>query len=194
MTVDQTEKDSRRVTAERNREAILDAAEELMRAGRGINVSALANESGVSRPTVYAHFAETEQIVEAVVQRSVLRATAAIEGAEPDKGPADEALRRVIEAAWSEIGSDSAIAQGAATYLSAEAMHRAHAKARALIARLLERGRKEGAFRTDLSSEWILTCALSLIHAAHDEVRAGRMKSSKALEELTTTLGEIFAP
>jgi AcrR family transcriptional regulator len=107
VTVEQKEKDSRRITAERNREAILDAAEELLRSGRGINVSALANESGVSRVTVYSHFAETEQIVEAVVQRSVLRATAAIEGAQPDDGPADEALQRVIAAAWIEIGRDS---------------------------------------------------------------------------------------
>jgi AcrR family transcriptional regulator len=187
------EKDSRRVTAERNREAILDAAEELLRSGRGVNVSALASESGVSRVTVYSHFPETEEIVEAVVQRSVLRASAAIEGAEPDKGPADEALARVIATAWSEIGRDSAIAQGAATYLSAEAMHRAHAKARELVSRLLERGRSDGTFRTDLSSEWLLTCALSLIHAAHDAVRAGRVQSDRALDELTTTLGEIFA-
>ena len=194
MKVEAKEKDSRRVTAERNREAILDAAEELLRSGRGITVSALANESGVSRVTVYSHFPETEQIVEAVVQRSVLRATAAIEGAHPDEGPADAALARVVAAAWSEIGRDSAIAQGASTYLSADAMHRAHAKARELVSRLLERGRSDGTFRTDLSSEWLLTCALSLIHASHDAVRAGRVRSDTALDELTTTLGEIFAP
>jgi len=44
----------REALAERNAEAILDAAERLLARGEQTSVSALAGEAGLSRPTVYA--------------------------------------------------------------------------------------------------------------------------------------------
>lgn len=36
---------------------------------------------------------------------------------------------------------------------------------------MVERGRREGAFPTDVATEWLITSFLALIHAAADEVR-----------------------
>ena len=99
-----TATDHRRATAERNVEAILDGAERLAEQGKQLSISAVAGEAHVSRVTVYAHFEGLEQLVEALVQRAVSRAVATIEAAEPERGPADEALRRVIAASWEELG------------------------------------------------------------------------------------------
>jgi len=187
-----TATDHRRATAERNAEAILDAAAHIAESGRQLSISAVASEAGVSRVTVYAHFEGLEQLVEALVERAVTRATATIAAAEPGRGPADEALRRVIAASWEELGRHQGIGLVVAGELSAEATHRAHHGAARLIRELVDRGRKERAFRTDVPAEWLVASYFALVHGARDEVLAGRMKRGPALEALEATLTDLF--
>jgi hypothetical protein len=71
-------------------------------------------------------------------------------------------------------------------------MRRAHESARAVIRGLLERGRHEGAFRTDVPMGWLITSSLALIHAAAEEVRAGELDTQAALDVLTATVTELF--
>src|SRR5215469_6101910 len=58
--------DPRRETAERNVQAILDAAEELLEQRQAVTIVAVAKQAGVSRVTVYAHFQTWEALLEAV--------------------------------------------------------------------------------------------------------------------------------
>jgi TetR/AcrR family transcriptional regulator, mexCD-oprJ operon repressor len=187
-----TATDHRRATAERNLEAILDAAERLVENGRQLSISAVAGEAGLSRVTVYAHFEGLEQLVEALVERAVGRAVATIEAAEPERGPADEALRRVIAASWEELGRHQGIGRAAATELSAEATLRAHHGALRRIRKLVDRGRKEKTFRTDVPADWLVASYFALVHGARDEVLAGRMKRGPALDALEATLVALF--
>jgi AcrR family transcriptional regulator len=181
----------REVVAERNAEAILDATERLLARGQQTSVSALASEAGLSRPTVYAHFPNRQQVLEALVERTVRQAMAALEAAEPERGPAPAALRRLLASGWEEIGRHEAIGAAAAGQLGGDAMRRAHESARAVISRLLERGRREGAFRSDVPTGWLVTSCLALIHAAAEEVRAGGFDARAALEVLTATVTEL---
>ena len=185
--------DHRRAIAERNVEAILDAAEALLERKSQPSIAAVATEAGVSRVTVYAHFPTREALLEAVVERAVQRATVAFEAADPDTGPPMQALDRVIAAGWRELDRNSAIAQAAAEQLSPVVMTRAHEAARRRLRELVDRGRIEGAFRTDLSTEWLVTSWFALMHACGDEVRAGRMDAATALAALTATLHDVFA-
>jgi hypothetical protein len=57
---------------------------------------------------------------------------------------------------------------------------------------LIERGRREGAFRTDLSTEWLMACAYALFHAAAAEVRAGRLDADSAQRTLSVSLRDLF--
>jgi len=75
--------DHRRAVADRNRAAILDAAERLLADHSALNMAALAAAAGVSRPTLYAHFKTIPDVLEATVERVVQRSAAAIEAAEP---------------------------------------------------------------------------------------------------------------
>lgn len=184
--------DPRVATAARNVEAILDAAERLLQSRQEASISAVASEAGVSRVTVYSHFGDRRQLIEALAQRAVHRATAALQSAEPERGPAMQALQRIIAAGWEEIGRHEAIADAAAAELSAHAMRRSHAAARKVIGQLVERGRAEGAFRTDVSGGWLVTSALALMHAAAEGVRAGELESRAALDVLTVTIGDLF--
>jgi AcrR family transcriptional regulator len=181
----------REALAERNAQAILDAAERLLARGQQTSVSAVASEAGLSRPTVYAHFPDRQQVLEALVERTVRQAMAALEAAEPEHGPALAALQRLLATAWEEIDRHEAIGAAAAGQLSAEALRRAHESARTVIRRLLERGRREGAFRTDVPTGWLITSSLALIHAAAEAVRAGELDAQAALDVMRVTVTEL---
>lgn len=185
-------KGSRQATAERNVEAILDAAERLLEDGKGATISAVAAESGVSRVTVYSHFEDRRRLLESVVERAVRRVMAAIEPAASHEGPPLKALQRLIAAGWEELARNSAIRRASATELSAEAMHRVHGHAHLVIHALVARGREDGSFRTDVPVGWLVTSLLALIHAAADEVREGRLESDEAREALTATAVDVF--
>ena len=192
MTTAGVRQHPREALAERNAEAILDAAERLLARGQQTSVSALASEAGLSRPTVYAHFPDRRRVLEALVERTVRQAMATLEAAEPERGPALAALQRLLATGWEEIGRHEAIGVAAAGQLNAEAMRRSHESARAVIRRLVERGRREGAFRSDLPTGWLITSSLALIHAAAEEVRAGELHAQAALDVLTATVTGLF--
>lgn len=185
--------DRRQAIAHRNVEAILDGAERLLGRREQASISAVAAEAGVSRPTVYAHFPDRERLLEALVERAVRGATAAIESAEPDRGPAAEALQRLLAASWEELDRNEDIASASVAALSADAMRRAHDAVRAVIRRLVERGRREGSFRRDVPADWLVTSCLALIHAAAETVRAGELDSDGALEVLSLSVADLFA-
>jgi AcrR family transcriptional regulator len=184
--------DHRRATAERNVEAILGAAETLLRRRVQPSIAAVAKEAGVSRVTVYAHFPTREELLEAVVARVTDAADASLEAARPAEGDPVEALERVITVAWKEIERQQAIRQAAAEELSSEAVRRAHRKPAETIRRLVERGRRRGAFRTDLPVEWLVASCFSLLHTAADEVRAKRIKPEAAMTAVRSSLIELF--
>lgn len=179
--------------AERNVEAILDGAERLLQRHEQPSILAVANEAGVSRPTVYAHFGDRERLLEALVERAVRRAMTAIESADPERGPAVDALKRLIAASWKHVAHHEDIAHAAAAELSAHAMRRSHETARSVIRQVIERGRREGAFRTDVTTGWQVTTCLAMIHAAAEEVRAGELEPNAALELLSTTITDLLA-
>lgn len=184
--------DHRRATAERNIARILDAAERLLERGDQPTIVAVANEAGVSRVTVYAHFATREQLLEAVVERTVQRTTEALDAVEPERGPPLEALQRVIEVGWRDLDRNNAIAQAAGELLTPEVLRRTHETAHRRLRKLVARGRRSGDFRTDLPAEWLVTAFHALIHAAGDDVRAGRMRAGAALRTLRTTMHDLF--
>lgn len=187
-----TSTDHRRAKAERNVEAILDAAERLLRRRSQASIAGVAKEAGVSRVTVYAHFPSREELVEAVVARVTRAAHESIEDARPDEGDPVDALERVITVAWDELERQEAIRQAAAEELSAEAVHRAHQSAAATVRKLIERGRKAGVFRKDLPVEWLVASCFGLLHTGADEVREGRIKPDAARRAVRTSLVELF--
>jgi TetR/AcrR family transcriptional regulator, mexCD-oprJ operon repressor len=185
--------DPRQATAERNVEAILDAAERLLRRGERATISAVAGEAGVSRVTVYSHFRDRERLLEALTERQVKHVMAAIDSADPNSGSAMDALQRIVAAAWEQIARNEEIGRAASAELSADALRRAHEAAHGGLRRLVDRGRREGTFRTDLEPGWMVTSCLALIHAAAEEVRAGALGADAALEAVSATVADLVA-
>jgi AcrR family transcriptional regulator len=182
-----------RAIAERNVEAILDAAERLLRQRRDPNISAVATEAGLSRPTVYAHFSDRTTLIEAVVQRAVHHAMHEIDKVELDRGSAAEALERLIDAAWDQIAGATEIADAAIAALPAEGMRRSHAGGRDRVAKLIERGRAAGEFRDDVPVGFLVTACFALIHAAREDVGAGVLDEDAARAALLSTVPALVA-
>lgn len=185
--------DHRRAIAERNAEAILDATERLLARGSAASIAAVSAEAGVSRVTFYAHFPSRDALLEAVLERAVRAAAAAIAAAEPDVGPPAEALDRVVAESWRQLDRHDALARAVSEQLSSEARTRSHEAARVPIRRLVARGRRAGAFRTDIPAEFLVALFFAVLHAAADEARAGRLKATAAPAAVSATIRDLVA-
>lgn len=181
----------RKATAARNMEAILEAAERLLTEGHGLNFSAVADQAGVSRPTVYAHFPDRPALLSALVDRSIRQALAAIASAQPDHGPAPQALGRLATTGWRHLARHVQIARAAANDMPAAALHAHHEEAVDTIEALVKRGQRERSFRRDLPSRWLATSCLGLIHAAAHEVGSGHLDADQVGKVLPTTLVDL---
>ena len=181
-----------RQIADRNAEAILDAVDYLLRQHRPASIAAVAAGAGVSRVTVYAHYPTSQSLLEAAVERAVRRVSAALESASLESGPPVTALERMLELAWQHLASYGAMAQAVSEQLSPEAVARTHHAAQRAIGSLLERGRAEGAFRTDLPASWLVPACIALVHACADGVRAGSIHERDAPAILATSVRDLF--
>src|SRR5215468_6743024 len=181
-----------REVAERNVEAILDAAEELLQSQGHTSIAAVAAQAGVSRVTVYAHFPNWTALLEAAVERAVRQTMTALQSVHPDDGPPVEALERLLAATWQHLARYGAMAAAVAELLSPEAVTRTHQAAHHAVGALLERGQADGSFRTDLPLRWLVTASIALVHACADEVRAGHIDEHDAIRILTTTVHDLL--
>jgi TetR/AcrR family transcriptional repressor of lfrA len=81
----------------RTRKAILDAAMLVLADNPAASLGDIATAAHVGRSTLHRYFAERTDLLHALARHVHQLSNAAIEHAEPDCGPAVEALRRVVE-------------------------------------------------------------------------------------------------
>ncbi len=182
---------ARKAIAQQNLTAILDGAERLLRSGKALTFSAIAAEAGVSRPTVYAHFSDRAGLIAALVDRALREAVTALAAAQPDRGPPDEALRRVVTTGWEHLARHLEVARAAASDLPLDVLHQEHLEAERVIGSLIRRGQKESAFRDDLPAAWLASACLAVIHSAAARVNAGQMSTTSALDALLVTVVDL---
>ena len=70
---------ARRKDAEANRESILDAATVLLMQDRNTPLDPIARQAGLTRRTVYGHFAGRDELIDAVLIRAAARLTAELD-------------------------------------------------------------------------------------------------------------------
>jgi AcrR family transcriptional regulator len=177
----------RRADAERSIVRIEDAAIDALAGDPDVSMAEIARRAGVVRATIYAHFPTRESLIDAVTQRALSDARREMAAAEPERGDAADALRRVIAAAWRALGRFHALVAINVQLPPAE-LRRRHEAVLALLEPLIERGQRDGSFRSDVPLGWHLSMALALVHAASAEVQAGRAESGEAEEAVIATV------
>ncbi|RBQ22111.1 TetR/AcrR family transcriptional regulator [Spongiactinospora rosea] len=186
---------NRRADAVRSRAAILDAALRLLRADPDASVEAIAAAADVTRQTVYAHFRSRERLLAAVVEQVTGETAAAMDAADPDTGPAAEALLRVLDAAARTAERYPGLVQAIVTNpVSPRTDREAHAPISERLIRVIERGRASGEFDAGLPAGWLATVTITLAHAAGEQVAAGLMPPEEAARAMRTTLLRALTP
>jgi AcrR family transcriptional regulator len=178
----------RRADAERSVAAILDAALEALASDPDSSMSEIARRAGVVRATIYVHFPTRDALLDAVMEHAVAEVAEATRDAEPQRGEPKEALERVLRATWRELDRFHALLAINTTRLSAQELHRRHLPVLTQFAPLIERGQKEGVFRSDLPVSWHLAVIRAIVHTASNEIQAGRIGESDAETAMISTV------
>jgi TetR/AcrR family transcriptional repressor of mexCD-oprJ operon len=184
----------RRQVAQRNVEAIVDAALSLLEHDPKASLVEIAKAAGVSRPTLYAHFPTREDLVEATVKRALDDAQQEFAAADADDGPAKDALQRLITAGWRTLARHLTIARLALDVLPPKRLRQVHQPALDPFRRLIVRGQHTGEFRDDQPVEWMVTVLFALLHAAADGVTTGLLNRTSAAELIYGSTLAAFQP
>ncbi len=184
----------RRADAERSVARILDAALDALASDPEASMAEIARRAGVVRATIYVHFPTRESLIAAVTHRAISEVAHVIEAAEPERGDPADALRRVLAAAWRTLGRFHALVEVNARLPQAD-LHGRHQSVLASLEPLIERGQRDGTFRSDVSTAWHLAMILALVHAASAELKAGRVSAAQAEAAVVeTVLGALSGP
>ena len=169
----------------------MEAAVDALAGDPEASMAEIARQAGVVRATIYVHFPTRESLIDAVTDRAIAEATAVIEAAEPERGDAADALRRVLASAWRTLDRFHALVAINAQLPHADLRSKHHAVL-ATLAPLIERGQRDGSFRSGVPVAWHLSMVLALVHAASAELRSGRMRDEDAEGALlATVLGAV---
>src|SRR4051812_11434149 len=164
----------RRADAQRSIVRILDAAVDSLGEDPEASMSAIARRAGVVRATIYVHFPTRELLLDAVMENAVAQVAQAASDAEPAVGEPTEALERVLRATWRQLDQFQTLLTINTARLSPTELHRRHLPVLDLFVPLVERGQKDGSFRSDVPVSWHLAVIRALAHTASFELQAGR--------------------
>ncbi len=178
----------RRSDADRSVRAILEAALEALASDPDASMAEIARRAGVVRATIYAHFPTRESLLDAVMENAVAQVAEATRAAEPTRGEPQEALERVLRAAWQKLSSFHALLAINTARLSVKELHRRHLPVMTLFVPLIERGQKQGVFRGDVPVSWHLAVIRSLVHAASSELQSGRLSQPQVEQTVVSTV------
>lgn len=187
-----TDQPRRRADAQRNIDAIVAAARDLLGQGALPSMSQVAAAAGVGRVTLYAHFPSREALLDAVVRQAISDTDQALTALGLDDDQAEIALARLVRTSWPILDRYRTVRAVAVTELGPEALHDRHDQVVHHVERLIARGQDDGVFRTDLPRPWLVAALYATLHAAADEVSAGRLDAQTAPDVLVATLQSLL--
>jgi AcrR family transcriptional regulator len=170
----------RRADAERSVTAILAAAVRVLGERPEASMEDVAAAAGVTRQTVYAHFASRKSLLEAVVDHFSRLTSQRLLGPDLDDLPPVDALRHFLDASWGLLEDYPVLLHLGGEPMAPEADHDLHRPILDRLERLVRRGQRNGDFDRKLPAGWLAIATIALGHAAGEEVRAGRMRAKPA--------------
>ncbi|MFF8773604.1 TetR/AcrR family transcriptional regulator [Kitasatospora sp. NPDC015120] len=169
-----------RADARRSIAAILDAAGVLLAERRDASMEDIAAKAGVTRQTVYAHFASRDALVSALAEAASGEYLAALDEADLDTGPPAEALARFLGAGWQFLLRHPLLLDPTVPGAPRPGQNALSEVVPPRLERLVRRGQQEGVFDRSHPAGWLAAAVIGLQHTAAAEAAAHRLTTSAA--------------
>lgn len=166
--------------SDRTRAAILDAAAAVLARDPTASLSEVARRAGVGRTTLHRHFADRAALVRALAHTALSEAEVVYDrsGIDDDDAP-DETLARLVHGML-ELGDRFAFLLREPSIVGDPSVDAAEERLGARVESLIERGRADGTFRTDLPTAWLLEVLVATVYAAWGAVDRGSLERADA--------------
>lgn len=184
---------AKRADAQRNVNAIAEAAVDCLSRNPEASVAEIAKAAGVGRVTLYGHFPSRADLVDAAFARAIDDGDAILDAVDLDGDPT-AALTRLIDASWQLVNRFRSLLLAAQHTLPPGRIRTLHAEPADRMRRLIERGQADGAFRTDLPTSWLISTMQNVMHGAADEINAGRLDATDAARYISATVLAALTP
>ncbi|MEU8118835.1 TetR/AcrR family transcriptional regulator [Spirillospora sp. NPDC049024] len=181
----------RRADAERNIARIVSAARECLGRDPGASIDDIAKAAGVGRMTLYGHFRNRADLVEAALVDALRAGEEKLSGLDLSGSP-EEALTRLVESSWALVAESRALLVAAQEALPAGRVRELHADPAKRVEDIVRRGQDEGVFRTDLPITWLVNVVQYVLHGAAEETRAERLDEEETGRVVSATVRSIL--
>lgn len=182
----------KRADAERSIAAILDAAVDCFATNPSASMTEIARAAGVGRVTLYAHFPSRDDVLDAAVAHAISVTEAKLDAIDTEALPTEEALAAMVRASWQVVNRYRGLHAVVSREMRPETLRRHHDPLHDRIMSLIARGQADGVFRRDLPISWSVAAVYNLMHAAAEEVQAGRLDAAQAGDVLVATIGGML--
>ncbi|WP_406150626.1 TetR/AcrR family transcriptional regulator [Streptomyces sp. NBC_01012] len=157
-----------------DREQVLRSAAALLTRKSTATMDEVARAAGIGRATLHRHFAGRGALVGALEDLGIREFEAALDSAALDEGPADEALRRLVEAVEPSAGLLSFLVCESQLFEGGE-VNEGWDRLDTRVSAFFRRGQERGEFRIDLTPAWLTEALYGLIGSGAWSVQAGRV-------------------
>ncbi|GIG96891.1 TetR family transcriptional regulator [Plantactinospora mayteni] len=175
----------------RTRRAILDAAITVLSQHSTASLGDVADAAGVGRTTLHRYFPERADLLTALSTDVLARIDSAAERAQPDRGPAPDALERMCQEFF-ELGDILMCVFSQPELVNTTAWEECSEADKALI-RLVERGHAEGTLDPALDPIWVQQVLWSTLYAAWQHTREHGVSKHRALDLCLRSLRKVVA-
>lgn len=166
----------RRADADRSKQAILAAAIDVLDQNGEAGLEAIATAAKVTRQTIYAHFPNRAALVDAVLAELTAEVVASLDRLDPDLSASD-ALHAFLETGWRAFDRHPLLLSPGTIGAGAEDLH---APVLDQLREIIERGKSDGSFTAEVTTDWLMIAVMALGHAAGEAVATGAMTRKAA--------------
>lgn len=181
-----------RSDATRNREAILQATLSTLNEIPRASMGDIAVAAGVSRGTLYSHFAGRRALVGAALRRVMSEANTTLTGLDPALSPEDS-VAALVANSWRVLGDMAGLLAAVGGDLSPPELRRLHQESADRIRTLMMRGRRDGTFRTDQNVNWQMESIYAIVRAGASLTRSEDRSWTDPADAIVATVRRVLA-
>jgi AcrR family transcriptional regulator len=172
---------------ETRREALLNAATEILTTNPTASLADIASHAGIGTATLHRYFSSREDLLLALGYRALDAIGGAIVESRVEEGTATEALTRLIDALV-PLADRLYVLMNDSTLDTHPEFIEADRITQEPILKLIKRGQKSGELRSELPADWILHQMNFALYATWIAIYEGEVAPRHASKLLTATL------